>query len=290
MATTLKEIESKYLQQLASLYDPFEAKSVFEYTVEELCGWSKGSLLLHRNKPVEKAQLDRLNLVLSQLKTGMPVQYALHSAWFYGLQFYVDPSVLIPRPETEELVELIVKKCAQKKSLLDIGTGSGCIPIAIKTKLPEMEISALDVSEAALEIARKNARENSVAIHFFKTDILAIGSELAKEKFDVIVSNPPYIPPSEGLEMKANVLDFEPHVALFTPEEDPLLFYKAIAKFAKTNLNAEGVLYFEINRRFSKELKVYLENLGFEKVEVYRDMQGADRMVEARLKKRDNLL
>ena len=221
-----------------------------------------------------------------------PIQYITGEAWFYGLRFEVNENTLIPRPETEELVEWIIesqksKVKSQKISILDIGTGSGCIPISLKKEIPNAIVSAIDVSEKALEMARKNAVDNEVEVHFILQNILEIDTlnELPisnfqfQTEFDVIVSNPPYVRNLEKQEIKKNVLDYEPHLALFVEDSDALLFYRKIAQLALTSLTPNGKLFIEINQYLGKETVELLENLGFKNIELRKDFVGNDRMI-----------
>jgi release factor glutamine methyltransferase len=236
-----------------------------------------------------------------------PIQYILGEAWFYGLPFKVTESTLIPRPETEELVEWIIESLkfkvkSQKNiepslshraesrcelSILDIGTGTGCIPIALKTNLPEAEVFAIDVSEKALEIAKQNARQNKTNINFIQTDILQVEDFLSLRaesrslsKLDVIVSNPPYVRNLEKVEIKKNVLDYEPHLALFVEDNDPLIFYRKMAELALQSLKPNGLLFFEINQYLGQETVEMLQQLGYKNIELRKDLMGNDRMIK----------
>jgi release factor glutamine methyltransferase len=201
-----------------------------------------------------------------------------------GLKLYVDENVLIPRPETEELVEWIVSDLTIHNSqftILDIGTGSGCIAIALKKKLPSSQLSALDISEAALKIAQRNASDHNTQINFFRADILHEEDIENLSRFDVIVSNPPYVKRNEAEDMRTNVFLYEPHVALFVPDEDALLFYRHIARFANSHLNENGCLYVEINELHAEDVADLFRASGFRSIEIKKDMQGKDRMIKA---------
>jgi release factor glutamine methyltransferase len=226
---------------------------------------------------------EAFNNYINQLKKGIPVQYVLGEADFYQLKFKVNEHVLIPRPETEELVYLILQdaKINQPKSIIDIGTGSGCIPIALKKHLPNTAINAIDISENAIAVAKENALKNKVEIDFTIADALHLESKNF-QKFDVIVSNPPYIALSEMEDMEANVTKHEPHLALFVEDENPLIFYQKIADFALTNLQQNGVLYFEINQALAQETQELLEQIGFI-TEIIKDINQNDRMIKAQL-------
>ncbi|HUH75374.1 MAG TPA: peptide chain release factor N(5)-glutamine methyltransferase [Chitinophagales bacterium] len=278
----LKEVEKEFSKRLSHLYDLQEIKEIFLLCAEEILALSRTEIILQKDRDLGDDVRFRFEALLSSLEKGVPIQYALGYAWFYGMKLKVNEGVLIPRPETEELVALILKENRHKNpKIIDIGTGSGCIPIALKKHLPEAEVWGLDVSPEALKVASENAKNENCAINFVEADILHADKVFPQHNFDIIVSNPPYITPSEKSAMAANVLDHEPHLALFIPEENPLLFYEVIAGFAKERLCKGGKLYFEINRRFSQELKVHLVKLGFTEVEVHLDMHGADRMVSA---------
>lgn len=280
----IKQHEKTFIERLGNLYELQEAKELFLMCAEEVLNVSRTQLLLQREIKLNEHQNIRFDLLLSELEEGKPVQYVLGYSWFYAMKFFVKDAVLIPRPETEELVALICKENqVQNLNILDIGTGSGCIPIVLKKKLPTAAIWAMDVSADALKIAIRNAEYHEVEIDFIEQDILNVPSDLLNAKMDIIVSNPPYITPSEQKGMTVSVKGHEPHLALFTPEEKPLLFYEAIAKFAKEHLKERGRLYFEINRRFGLELKELLKSLGFFEVRIHLDMHGAERMISCKL-------
>lgn len=240
---------------------------------------------MNKDEVIKPIEAEAIDIVLQRLLTHEPVQYILGVAYFYGLRLLVHPGVLIPRRETEELVELIVKQnTVTTPRMLDIGTGSGCIAIALKHSLPAAEVYAIDASETAVRLARQNAlsllqrdKENKFLLRdIFET---AWWNELGS--FDTIVSNPPYVTEKEKAKMLPNVLEFEPAEALFVSDTNPLMYYSAIADFALVNLNADGKLYFEINEQFGAETKEMLEQKGFARVEVYADMQNRQRMISA---------
>jgi len=282
---TVHEAQQQLLTSLYELYDNREAATIADWVMEHVTGMRKIDRIMHKQSPLAPDRLAQLQQYTRELLAHKPVQYVLHEAWFCGMPFYVDENVLIPRPETEELVEWIVKEVSgfkfQVSSLLDIGTGSGCIPVALKKKLPNLKVYALDVSEAALNVAQKNANALNASITFYKNNILEKAAWYKLPVFDIIVSNPPYIRQSEEKEMRKNVLLHEPHLAVFVPDEDALVFYKAIAEFGLTHLNKEGRLFFEINEALGNEVKQLLEEHGYSNVEVKKDMQGKERMVKA---------
>lgn len=271
----LTAMRQEFVQALSSRYDAGEAGAMFRILQEEF-GTGGGAADLQ----------NELNSILPQLLTGRPFQYVLGKAWFYGLTLSVNESVLIPRPETEELVDRIVQSLKvedrQNPTIIDIGTGSGCIALALKKALPQAKVYALDVSGKALSVARQNAKALNLEINFVQADILEWELVTDPElRFDVVVSNPPYITPGEKEKMELHVLDFEPDLALFVPEESPLLFYQYIADFARHHLWPGGKLYFEINKVYGLEIKELLKKMGYKEVKIVQDMQGADRMIEA---------
>jgi release factor glutamine methyltransferase len=221
--------------------------------------------------------------IIQRLEADEPLQYILQEAWFYGFPFFVDTRVLIPRPETEELVYLILKDVDNQRltSILDIGTGSGCIPISLSLKSKNTTITGIDVSEDALAVAAQNAATLGANVHFVAQDILDESQWSQLGTYDIIVSNPPYIPPSEMALMSANVLDYEPHLALFVAEDNPLIFYKKIATFAKKHLNPNGKLFFECNEYNASILQNDLIHNGFSDVQLHKDMEGKERMIRA---------
>lgn len=280
-------LEEQYKLELMSLYGSEEAKWLFSLAAEQVLNLSRNKLMMMKDQEISFINLQKLLSILNDLQIGKPIQHILEEAHFYGLVFKVNENVLIPRPETEELVEWIISDCnkrsavdsltsSEKLSILDIGTGSGCIPITLKKHLPYAKVSSLDISPEAITVAKQNARQIGVEINFIEADILYFEYE---EKFDIIVSNPPYIRDLEKAEMHYNVLLHEPHLALFVTDENPLLFYKAIADFAKTNLKPNGQLYFEINEYLGKETIEMLTDKDFINIELKQDMQGKDRMI-----------
>ncbi len=282
-------LEEHYKLELAPLYESDEAKTLFSLAAEQVLALSPGKLMMQKDAAVSFINMQKFLSILNDLQIGKPIQHILEEAHFYGLVFKVNEHVLIPRPETEELVEWIISVCSiqfalnsfespKKLSVLDIGTGSGCIPITLKKHLPNTVVATLDVSADAIAVAKQNARQIGVDINFINADILTFQSE---EKFDIIVSNPPYIRDLEKNEMHNNVLLHEPHLALFVSDENPLIFYKAIAEFAKTNLKPNGQLFFEINEYLGKETVDMLDGKEFKNIELRKDMQGKDRMLKA---------
>jgi len=275
-----KQLENQFIQELNALYDREESKQLYYMVTAHLCGWSRSELLIHQNEYVSEELFSNFDRIRKELIMGKPVQHIFSEAWFYGLKFKVSSSVLIPRPETEELVEWILQTIDGQQgkalSLLDIGTGSGCIAIALKKLRAEIGVEALDISADALNVAKQNAISNEVSINFIEADICQYESGL---KYDLIISNPPYITEDERKEMHQNVLQYEPHLALFVTNENPLIFYKSIADFAKINLNPSGKLFIEINEYLGKEMIEMLVDKGFTDIVLKKDMQGKDRMI-----------
>ncbi|WP_299358076.1 peptide chain release factor N(5)-glutamine methyltransferase [Mucilaginibacter sp.] len=282
---TIKGVFTIFKQNLAAIYDAQETEAITLMVLTEILNSSKATIKAFPENELTLTQQEEANNILTQLKTGKPLQYALGYAEFYGLKYLVNPSVLIPRSETEELVQWALESVAggggpgSGLNILDIGTGSGCIAISLKKNLPAANVSAIDISADALQTAKENAKLNEVDINFIEADILNIKSEIEIPKSEIIISNPPYVTLLDKTQMHTNVTNFEPHAALFVPEDDPLLFYKAIADFAVGNLEKDGLLFFEINESLGKETVALLESKGFKDVELRKDMSGRDRMI-----------
>lgn len=257
-----------------------EASALAFMLIEETTQLSKAQIL---TSDCDGTDADSLLSMAQTIASGTPIQQVLGYAYFCGLKLKVTPSVLIPRPETEELVRWVVDESPAPRSILDIGTGSGCIAIALAKALPQTRLTAIDISDEALAVARENAKMHDADIDFIQADILNPNPSLANNRFDVIVSNPPYICNKEADEMEKNVLDHEPHVALFVPDDDPLLFYRAIAEKTLTMLTPDGTLFFEINRLYAQELTTMLQSMGFQHITVRQDQFNNDRMLRASL-------
>ena len=280
-----KELRQQYIQNISSIYENGEALAMFYITLEHLFKWNKSKVIMHLNDDVDADNEAAMINILAELNTGKPLQYILAETIFYNLPFKVTPDVLIPRPETEELVDWIIGDLKMTSNLtapniLDIGTGSGCIAISIKKNLHNSTVTAIDVSSDALAIASFNATLNNVKVDFIEADILTYRNQV---KYDLIVSNPPYVKNDEKEDMQENVLKFEPHTALFVEDANPLLFYQAIATFAQTNLVNKGLLFFEINELFGQETIDMLKDKGFTNIELRKDLQGKDRMIKCNL-------
>ncbi len=280
----LLDLKGNYLNELSELFGKNEARQMLNILIEHFFSLSRSEQLLQPGFRLNESEMLKLHNAVKDLKANKPVQYIIGETEFCGMKFFVDENVLIPRPETEELVELIVKN-EKKEALkvLDIGTGTGCIAIALKRKLINAEVAALDVDAKALKIASRNAEINDAEIEFIEDDILN-PNKFVGGKFDFIVSNPPYIRLSEKEKMQANVLEFEPHLALFVSNDDPLLFYKAIVGFAKQRLKSDGRVYFEINEALGNDLVKLMEENGFTNAKIHPDINGKSRMLRADLR------
>lgn len=292
----LKELQHIFHIELDAIYGQHEVDSFFYLCTEYYLSVPRIQLTLEPELTITKPETDTFFKVLEHLKQQKPIQYLLGETEFFGLPFKVNENVLIPRPETEELVDMIIRSVTSSTStalsinsveksikILDIGTGSGCIAISLAKKIPNSKVYALDVSKEALKVAKQNAELNNVEINFIEASILDdLNWDLFFNdlEFDVIVSNPPYVRNLEKQEIQPNVLDNEPHLALFVEDDNPLLFYKAITNFALKNLKPKGVLYFEINQYLGEETKALLTNANFENVELLKDLNGNDRMLK----------
>jgi len=278
---TLPEIKNLFLQKLDSLYPETEILSFFYLLLEHHFGTKKIDLALEPDLMRKEWPEKRFLEALDQLQEERPIQYVLGQAEFAGLKFKVNENVLIPRPETEELVEWILETIDRSEPvrILDIGTGSGCIPITLSLQIPSAQIHAVDISGEALEIAGENAQRLGAKVRFFKLDILTV--ESLAENYDVIVSNPPYVRLSERSEMRGNVLKHEPDLALYVHDEDPLLFYRKIAALSKGALSESGMLFFEINENLAEPAREALSDLSYQNIEVRKDIYGKNRMIRA---------
>jgi len=279
----IKQYRTQFIQELSPFYDAYEAESFFYLILEDKHKLRQIDLALNHELMFDENDFEIWDELLKQLKKEVPIQYLLGKTNFYGLDFEVNENVLIPRPETEELVEWIINENAtpdksKKIRILDIGTGSGCIAISLAKNLPNAEVVAIDVSKKAIETAKRNAVQNNVEVTFVMLDILK--EEELRCQFDIIVSNPPYVRNLEKEEIKKNVLDYEPHLALFVEDNDALVFYRKIASLAKNALLEKGKLYFEINQYLGKEMIDLLEGMSFQNVELRKDIYDNDRMLK----------
>lgn len=282
----LREIKNIFHLELDELYQKEEVDSFFYLLIEHHLQLERFVLAMQPDLIISKEEETALFSALSELKLNRPIQYIIGKTIFMDLEFHVDENVLIPRPETEELVRWIIKEVQSNKykvkstnalNILDVGTGSGCIAISLAKSLPDAKVFALDVSEGALKVARENSIENEVDITFWKHDIFELELEL---EFDIIVSNPPYVRELEKTEMAKNVLEHEPELALFVRNEDPLRFYKGVVEFAQNNLKPEGEVYLEINQYLAEETQQLLEANNFQDIELRKDIFGNDRMLK----------
>ena len=293
----LLDFKLHFKNSLSEIYPTTEIDSFFFLLMEEYLDLQRIDTVLKPDFKIDEENLSILKKALARLQNEEPIQYIIGKTEFYGLPFLVDENTLIPRPETEELVEWALEEVGSWKfeagsemlevgaekslSILDIGTGSGCIPISLAKNLSEVKISAIDVSVDALKVAKKNAALQNVSIDFFEVDILQ--AEKLPQKFDIIISNPPYVRELEKVEIQNNVLQNEPHLALFVSDKNPLIFYDKIADLAKNNLTKNGLLFFEINQYLGKETCDLLERKGFKNINLQKDLFGNDRMIKASL-------
>lgn len=282
---TIKNVYDHYVKSLQPLYEKEEAESISQWMLEDRLTISRTEIFLKGNETVSEIKANDLAWKLMRLIKGEPVQYILGYTHFYGMKLKVNKSVLIPRPETEELVDWIIHDYknwnrGEKLNILDIGTGSGCIAIGLKKNLPLAQVCAFDISADALMVAEENAGFNSTSVEFMQHDILKAAPNFGSH-FNLIVSNPPYVLENEKSKIHKNVLQFEPHQALFVPDNDPLIFYNSIADFAQTNLLDGGAIYLEINSDYSEQTVSLLNEKGFKKNEVRKDLSGNKRMIKA---------
>ena len=282
---SLQELKQECKAALSNQYESIELNSLMAILFEHITGWDQLKQVLNKETELSQEKIKEFHEALNLLREGMPIQYIIGKAWFMGNEFIVNENVLIPRPETEELVEWIIEYATiinKPLQILDIGTGSGCIPIALKLALPHCMLAGLDISEKALLTAKQNADILKTKISWIQEDIL--NTTYLLNQFDVIVSNPPYIPFKENINMQAQVKNFEPNIALFVKDEDPLIFYRTIARLGKQYLQPNGQLFFEIHYDQGKALLSLFDEMGYH-AELRQDMFGKDRMLRASLKK-----
>jgi release factor glutamine methyltransferase len=286
---TLRSARQWLRQALTPLYGERESSQISDWVLEQATGWSREQCRMHSDAGLEPDIQDRLYIHLKELLRWRPVQYVLGEAWFMGMKFNVDERVLIPRPETEELVEWVISSEVQRQKdrsgqcrILDIGTGSGCIPISLQLKLPEALVWSLDASEGALTVARENARKLSAAVKFLHLDVLDDRSLPDIPQVDIMVSNPPYVLEEDRADMRPNVINWEPHMALFVEGPDPLRFYHRIADLGLMKLTEGGQVFVEIQETKSDAVVAIFRARGYTDIEARRDLSGRDRMVRAR--------
>ena len=270
----LANIIPTYINQITN-FPRREVISFAYLSIEKILGYSKSDCIINSDKQLSNESVNSFKKIISDLRKNIPIQYVLGEANFYGLKFKVNRSTLIPRVETEELVEYILNH--KFNSVLDIGTGSGCIAISI-AKNTDSRVTAIDISNEAIEIAKRNGIHNSVDVNFIVDDIFNFCHD---KKYDLIVSNPPYVLESEKKYIHRNVIDYEPHDALFVNDSNPLIFYKKIIEIAKNNLNKDGLLFFEINEKFSNQIIELLTDLNFVEIELKKDINGRDRIIKS---------
>ena len=287
---TFREAERIFTDSLNLVYESREAASLAWLSISHICKIERAEYLNLKDTEIPSYKYESLLNILGELKTGKPLQYVIGETEFYGLTFKVNPSVLIPRPETEELVDWIISDIRNSKTpikglkIIDIGTGSGCIPISIKKNLPENQLFALDVSHEALDVSKQNALLNQTEVNFIQGDILnLLNKEIKDEKFGIIISNPPYVTEAEKQQMQPNVLEHEPDLALFVPNDNPLIFYRAIADFALKHSDKNGYLYLEINENMGEDTVQLLKQMGFKNIELRQDLSGKDRMIKSQI-------
>lgn len=267
---------------LHDLYPEKEIEALTKQLLQRVCNQSRTDILMYKNREILLENRSEAMQILNRLQTGEPIQYIFGETEFYGSTFKVSPGVLIPRPETEELVDLIIKENKDlEQSILDIGTGSGCIAISLSKHLPLANIEAWDISKDALDIAFQNNVLNKTNVEFSQIDVLNFSSNELSKRFDIIVSNPPYICEEEASTMHINVMNNEPHLALFVPNEDPLLFYRTIAGLGLEILSKRGKIYFEINERYGQQTVNMMTAIGYSNAKIIKDIFGKDRIVSA---------
>lgn len=279
---TIKNIIDYAKAELHETYEMQEIQSIMRIALEHFLSVSPTTILAHQNTKVSNSDYFQMKQVVEKLKKQEPIQYILGETEFYGRKFVLNPSVLIPRSETEELVHWIIHESrAHGPSILDVGTGSGCIAVTLAAEITNARVLGIDVSEGALAVAQKNAKLSDQDVRFIQYDVLGNEPLSTHEKFDVVVSNPPYVRLSEKEKMYPNVLEYEPHLALFVDDDDALLFYRKITEMAKKELKNGGTLYFEMNEALGEETKKLLINYGFVGVEIKSDINGKQRMIKA---------
>lgn len=276
----VRDIERYFHSELSGLYPEGEIGMFVTMLFEAYLGWSRAQLLLHREETINQSDLLKFHWAVEDLKRYRPIQHIIGHTDFCGCKIAVSEDVLIPRPETEEILLSIIVQVPRQARILDLCTGSGCLAIALAKMRPEAQVFAADLSEKALQLAAKNARENEVAVTFTQCDLLKDEPRLPYPLFDLIISNPPYVKESERKDMEANVLDYEPEIALFVPDEDPLRFYRAIAEYAERHLSENGLLVLEINESLGKETTKLLQDAGFNTT-LQKDFRDKDRSIIA---------
>ncbi len=284
---TIQEARKRMVNQLIEIYDNSEAMNIAEMVMENVTGWPKIEQVTNKEIPLSPTMVEEINEIRERLMKHEPVQYILNESWFHGMKFFVDKNVLIPRPETAELVEWVLQSVqwpqneGRNYKIMDVGTGSGCIAITLKKLLPSyFEIWACDIDDQALTIARKNADDLEALVDFVPMNFLDPGQQKQLPLVDLVISNPPYVPLNDKGQMSANVVNFEPEKALFVPDNDSLVFYKAIAEFGKEKLQPSGLIFVEIHENLSYEVIQVFSKAGYKTIEIKKDLQGKDRMLK----------
>ena len=280
---TIRDASTELKEKLTLIYSKSEAENITELVIEHITGTNRSERISDKSKQLNESQGEALLKSIQRLLQHEPVQYVINEAWFCGMKFYVDNNVLIPRPETEELVEWIISNLKfpiNTLSILDIGSGSGCISIALKRKLRKAEVWSCDVSPGALTVAKRNAETLSADLKFIQLNFLDEKERNNLPLFDIIVSNPPYVPEKNKYQMSPNVLEYEPRIALFVPDNDPLIFYKTIAEFGKKHLSDSGIIFLELHEDYSNSTEELFKNENYI-TEIKKDMQGKNRMLLA---------
>jgi release factor glutamine methyltransferase len=284
-SNSIRAIQGYVKGKLGESFSDSESRKIFKLIICKRMGWTDTDFILNQESRLSESDLLFVRSVINRILNGEPFQYILGETDFFGLTFFCSPAVLIPRPETEELVQLILNSVENSSTIriADLCTGSGCIGISLAANLPEASVILTDVSIDALELAIKSAQQNQVKVEFLQQDILIKDAfhNFESNSFDVFVSNPPYIPLVDKKQMKSHVLDYEPHLALFVENDNPLIFYKRIAENAREKLKSNAFLFFEINPDYSKDLVTLLNQLGFVNIELMKDLQGRYRMLKA---------
>ena len=277
----LSDVVFFFKKMLINSYTIDEIEIFADYVFEEFCGLTRIDRIVKKDIRISESEVVLICSSIKKLLKNVPIQYVVNKAYFYGLSYYVDSSVLIPRPETEELVGWIIEtnKRNENVSILDIGTGSGCIAVSLAKNIQNSEVVAVDISDKAIFIAEKNSKAHNANVRILKADVLNLLS-MPKGKFDIIVSNPPYVRLMEKSEMRPNVLENEPEIALFVPDENSLIFYKHICVYAQNNLKESGVLFFEINENLSNEVFYILDSMCFKDIQIKEDFRGKKRMIK----------
>lgn len=280
---TISAAKKYFFDRLEAIFSPSEMKSMWTQIICKRMNWTPTELLLKQHERLSESDLLFVRSFVKGLLQQEPFQYLLGETSFFGLTILCDSRALIPRPETEELVDWVRSSVKNPTEILDLCTGSGCIALALKSMFPTANVSAIDLSKDALDLARENARNLALTLQFYQQDVLKLDVDFTHEfpEFDVIISNPPYIPNQERVTMSAHVLQHEPEMALFVEDADPILFYKKILDFADLNLKSDRLLFFELHESFGQQVKSYAESKSFKEIEIREDLQGKARMMKA---------